>query len=505
MGTLTAKPTGSNPYQTRAATQAATSTKAASQLNGTAGEQAKEATNSKDKVSGAGKEPATGNYSQQLSQHLSHLKLIASAINHILEKEKLEKTAKNTLEGILKFIREMEGKEKKKVESIVGQMGAEVSTLYKAIKADLSKMYEALSKQLEGILATTSVTLENMEKALMDMQDLKEAAKDIASKVGKVTDAMDKIATTTQSYRDTLVQSLAVKSKSSLNPKVLGDIECRARQTLIEIYNEEGNYSMSKSLTEIIAKANKTLSKIEDAEKPVKVIVESALQTRKGALVLTLNSREAANWVRQLEHEIAFTEGFSKGLHISERSYNLIAPRVPITFEPEDRNQLREIEEANGLKDYIICKAKWIMPIARRRQDQTHAYAILSITSADAANLLIRDGIIIRGARVRPTKQKQEPIQCMKCRKWGHFTGECLANEDTCGTCGEKHRTNVCQNKGKLWCVTCESTYHASWDRNCSEFGRRCFLMNEKNLENSMPYFPTEQDWTQAIQPSWIP
>jgi len=113
-------------------------------------------------------------------------------------------------------------------------------------------------------------------------------------------------------------------------------------------------------------KANKTISKIADADKPDKVKVESALQTQKGGLVLTLNSKEAASWLRIPEQEIAFTKGFSKGSHIRERTFNLIVPRAPIIFEPGNKSHLRELEEANNLMDYMIHRARWIKPIERR-------------------------------------------------------------------------------------------------------------------------------------------
>ena len=83
--------------------------------------------------------------------------------------------------------------------------------------------------------------------------------------------------------------------------------------------------------------------------------------------------------------------------------------------------------------------------------------------------------------------------------------GECPASKDTCGTCGGKHCTNTCQNRERLWCITCESTDHTSWDRNCPEFNRCCYLMDERNLENGMLYFPTEQDWSQSVWLSRIP
>ena len=127
------------------------------------------------------------------------------------------------------------------------------------------------------------------------------------------------------------------------------------------------------------------------------------------------------------------------------------------------------------------------------------------VTSVDTANKLIRDGIGICNSYLRPTKQKQEPIQCMKCRRWGHFADKCPEGEDTCGTCGDKHCTSACKASNKLYCVSCVVTSHASWDRACPEFLKRCENINECNPVNSMPFFPAEQDWTLVVRPSRIP
>ena len=99
--------------------------------------------------------------------------------------------------------------------------------------------------------------------------------------------------------------------------------------------------------------------------------------------------------IKEPENEHVFTQGFSEGSHIKERQFNVIVPRVPTTFNPDAPEHLREIEETNGLKDRAILKAKWIKPVSRRRADQMHAYAIISVSSAEVANLLIRDGMII--------------------------------------------------------------------------------------------------------------
>ena len=341
-------------YQTRAVTQSTGNTKPATVQSGTTSIPPKGMHSSKEKETEISNTLINSNNKQKPTI----LETVVKAIHMIINKDKLDKKVRASLENMLKFISNMEEKENKRAESAMAQ--PEVSTLYKAIKQDLSRMHEALARQMDGVLDTASATLTNTEKTLTDTQNLKEETKEISSKVRKVNDA-----TTMQSYHDILAQSLAAVSKPSLDPKVLGDMECRAQQILIDIFNEDGNNTLSKSLTELIAKANETIGKIEDVDKPAKVYIESALQTCKGGLILTLNNKEAANWLRQTEHEMAFTEGFSKGLHIRERSYNLIMPRVPIIFELENRSHLREIEEANNLMDQVIHKARWIKLVAR--------------------------------------------------------------------------------------------------------------------------------------------
>ena len=297
----------------------------------------------------------------------------------------------------------------------------------------------------------------------------------------------------------------APSHKNSVDPKVLGDMDRKAKQILIDTFEKDDSSSRERTQAELVDKANEVISKMTDASKPQEVKVESALKTKRGAILLTLNSKEATIWIREPENEMVFADAFVKGAHIRDREYSLIAPRIPLTFEPGNETHLREIEEVNSLPGRTIRKARWIKPVERRRPGQTHAFAILTISSVDSANKLIKDRVVICSSVIRPTKQKQEPAQCMKCRRWGHFAMNCPDSEDTCGTCGGKHRTSACQNKEKLHCVSCGDNSHASWDRACPEFIKRSAILDERNPLNSMPFFPTDQDWTLVSRPSRIP
>jgi hypothetical protein len=423
---------------------------------------------------------------------------------------KLDSAAKLGIEGIITFTREAAEKERKEKQG--EHERSNVSEIRNAILVDLSAMYKALVKDIGGVQNVANATLtgiDNVQKAAqtsMDtVKDLKGDTSTILNKLGQVTTVADKIASTTQSYREALVSGQATSLRANADPKVLGDMDRKAKQILVDTFGEEGEASMNKSLTELIDKANEALDNMKDANKPANTKVESVFKTRKNAILLTLSTREAANWVREPGNEETFANAFSKGAHIREREYNLVAPRVPLTFEPDNAKHLREVEETNSLPSYTIRKARWIKPAERRRAGQTHAYAILTIVSVDIANKLIKDGLGICNSLIRPSKLKQEPTQCMKCRRWGHFADKCLQSEDTCGTCGGKHRTSNCTSKDKRHCISCGSNTHASWDRACPEFIRRCALIDERNPDNNMPFFPAEQDWTLVTRPSRVP
>jgi len=130
-------------------------------------------------------------------------------------------------------------------------------------------------------------------------------------------------------------------------------------------------------------------------------------------------------------------------------------------------------------------------------------YAIFTFNLVEAANTLIRDGLIICGTKTRPKKEKCKPIQCMKCRRWGHFATECPATMDTCGTCREEHRTSHCSNREKKNCVSCGVNTHMSWDRNCPEFVRRCAILDERNPQNTTVCHIIPQSMTGPSPSGW--
>ncbi len=77
---------------------------------------------------------------------------------------------------------------------------------------------------------------------------------------------------------------------------------------------------------------------------------------------------------------------------------------------------------------------------------------------------------------------------------------DCRDSVDTCGSCGSDHRMGSCDRlqQGDRWCISCRSTDHCSWDRDCPEKVCRQAQINVRFLENNVLFFPTNEAWRQV-------
>ncbi|KIJ52019.1 hypothetical protein M422DRAFT_117089, partial [Sphaerobolus stellatus SS14] len=135
----------------------------------------------------------------------------------------------------------------------------------------------------------------------------------------------------------------------------------------------------------------------------------------------------------------------------------------------------------------------------RRREGQKVAHLIVRVAGAEAANKILRDGMVIRSKRVRARKMAREPRRCLKCQKVdaNHIAANCPSTKDICGTCREDHRSADCKEKdpNKFKCVNCNTYSHASWGRECPAYQRTAQKLRQRDSEATYRYIPTEEPW----------
>lgn len=227
-------------------------------------------------------------------------------------------------------------------------------------------------------------------------------------------------------------------------------------------------------------------------------------------LLTEMSSPEAANLIRRIDNSLNFALEMDNAIKIAARNSEIIIHFVPTSFNPSSDFELQKLEDDNELQTCSITKARWAKAIENRRENQKVASLLLYLSEPSAANKLISSGAVIATKCVHATKTIQEELRCYHCQLYGHIATRCprlSANPDdppTCGKCAESHPTKEC-NLDCIQCANCNLDSHASNDRSCPEFTKKCDALNKCSLTNLLPFFPTNDDWTWLDEPTNAP
>ncbi|KAF9780520.1 hypothetical protein BJ322DRAFT_973104, partial [Thelephora terrestris] len=117
--------------------------------------------------------------------------------------------------------------------------------------------------------------------------------------------------------------------------------------------------------------------------------LKTIILMKNGGLLLELDSTETADWLRHPNTRESFLTGLGSGANIKDRTYQVIVQFVPIQFDPEIQENLRNYEIFNGLEENSVLKAEWIKPPGSRTATQKVATLRVYHRDVESANKIL--------------------------------------------------------------------------------------------------------------------
>lgn len=258
-------------------------------------------------------------------------------------------------------------------------------------------------------LRSAAVSLTNtVEEKCGELQaaasQLSEAAEEIAEQRQQRTRATPMLG---QSYADAIKKFVPAAPPG--HTTVLAKSAIASRQILIDKAPGSDTNSMLKlTERELVEKANIAHDRIMAFEKPDGLNFVGANRLRNGGVVFLLNTERAADWIKENTRD--FLDGLGGEFIFKNRTYNIIAEFIPVTFDPTLEGELRHVENLSGLREHSFSDAKYLKPLARRKAGQAVAHMVFSFNTKEAANHVIEYGLIVEGKRVQARKSLTEPL-----------------------------------------------------------------------------------------------
>lgn len=361
-------------------------------------------------------------------------------------------------------------------------------------------MREEISNMVQGELASIMKgELAKVHEAQQDAhQSIRECQKEVQD-ARKEQQSMEFPPLSARPFSYSAVTAAGVSAAA--HPSLVARKVTQGRQVILKFAGEGQIMERQLSAQDVLKAIQSEVDGLDDG---IGAKVRLATRNLKRMdIVIEMATDEGARWIK--ENGRVSTLATKLGAAVKERAYAVLVKFVPTTFDHENQKDMEELREANDLEKGNLISIRPIKPVNRRSVGQASAHYIASFSSATTANRAIFNGLVIHNEERKVEKLKSEPLRCLKCQTYGHLAKDCSEKDDRCATCAQTgHRSAACTvtQASERRCVTCDQKGHASWERTCPAFTKRCEDLDKKHLENSLPYFPSDEPWTWLPTPS---
>ncbi|KAG0702849.1 hypothetical protein DFH29DRAFT_999071 [Suillus ampliporus] len=151
------------------------------------------------------------------------------------------------------------------------------------------------------------------------------------------------------------------------------------------------------SHAQLVERIRKALTNIPKDNDNIEFNIKAIMQFKQGGMVIEFTTKEAADYIHiNEETKNLFLKHLDPDATLKERTYPVVIPFMPISFDPTSKDALKALEKENDPK---------------------------------IANIAIRDGITSNQLKLWPKKNRREPIRnknyCMSCETEDHSSWSC--------------------------------------------------------------------------------
>jgi hypothetical protein len=241
-----------------------------------------------------------------------------------------------------------------------------------AMEACAKRISEKVEETLDRGLTKLSNAIESTLTAQRDIQSatirveesatsIQKAMEDVGKNLTTISDTSNKLTNTVCSYKEILLtapkphqQELTDNTRNIPDPKITRDLDRKATQVLVDIYNKE---VVNRSIEELRSTINALIAE-EPTEPLADVDIQHITKLRNGGLILQFGSKEAAEWFRQPVITKNLLPKIDSSATMKARNFQILVPRVPVIFEPDNKGNICELEEQNNMTEGSLPKAR---------------------------------------------------------------------------------------------------------------------------------------------------
>ena len=118
-----------------------------------------------------------------------------------------------------------------------------------------------------------------------------------------------------------------------------------------------------------------------------------------------------AAWMKVNTNSWSFCDTLGPGISVRQQLYSVFAYNASMVLDPDNKDHLKEIAEANDIQEESLIAMRWVKPLnCQDRPDQQTAHLILTFSSVDNANRAILTGLTICQCHIQIAKPKKEPL-----------------------------------------------------------------------------------------------